>query len=89
MLFIDPLDGTLSYTLNELGDVTTLIGLSVASEPMIGIISSPFDDNNKFQEKVYFGYKKQHQAYMVEGQQFELINGGSLIDPQQLKTPDL
>jgi len=38
IVWVDPLDGTLSYVNNELDSVTTLIGLSYDSVPMMGII---------------------------------------------------
>lgn len=38
VVWVDPLDGTLSYVKEEYDAVTTLIGVSVANEPIIGII---------------------------------------------------
>lgn len=38
IVWVDPLDGTLSYVNNELDSVTTLIGLSYETRPLIGII---------------------------------------------------
>ncbi len=42
IVWVDPLDGTLSYVKGELDAVTTLIGLSVGSVPVLGIIGYPF-----------------------------------------------
>lgn len=44
VVFIDPLDGTLSYTKNELDAITTLIGISYNNQPLIGIIGQPFQN---------------------------------------------
>jgi 3'-phosphoadenosine 5'-phosphosulfate (PAPS) 3'-phosphatase len=60
---VDPLDGTLSYVNGELDAVTTLIGLSVGTHPVLGIIGQPYpgevskDGVSKFDPKVYFGYE--------------------------------
>ena len=39
IVWIDPLDGTLSYVKNELDAVTVLIGVSHKKSPLMGIIS--------------------------------------------------
>ena len=42
VVWVDPLDGTLSYVNGELDAVTTLIGLSIGSEPVLGVIGLPY-----------------------------------------------
>ena len=44
VVWVDPLDGTLSYVKNELDAVTTLIGLSNKNLPIAGIIGHPYPD---------------------------------------------
>lgn len=39
ILWIDPLDGTLSYIKNELEAVTNMIGLSSNKRPVLGLIA--------------------------------------------------
>ena len=41
-VWIDPLDGTLSYTQGYLDEVTTLIGASYQGKARFGIIGSPY-----------------------------------------------
>lgn len=52
IVWVDPLDGTLSYVNGELDAVTTLIGLSVGSVPVLGIIGYPFSVMKK--NKIWF-----------------------------------
>ena len=42
IMWVDPLDGTLSYTKNELDAVTCLIGLSCNKKPVLGLIGAPY-----------------------------------------------
>ena len=44
VVWVDPLDGTLSFVNNELNAVTTLIGLSVGKDPILGVIGKPYMD---------------------------------------------
>ena len=41
-LWIDPLDGTLSFVRNELHQVSILIGIAVRDRPVAGVILEPF-----------------------------------------------
>lgn len=38
VVWVDPLDGTLSYVKEEYDAVTTLIGVSIGGKPLMGII---------------------------------------------------
>jgi 3'-phosphoadenosine 5'-phosphosulfate (PAPS) 3'-phosphatase len=42
VVWVDPLDGTLSYVNNEFDAVTTLIGLSIDKDPVLGVIGIPY-----------------------------------------------
>jgi len=55
-VYIDPLDGTKSYVDGRLPEVTTLIGLSYQSSPLIGLIGHPWSEGgDKFSPVVYAG----------------------------------
>jgi 3'(2'), 5'-bisphosphate nucleotidase len=41
-VWVDPLDGTLSYVNGEFDAVTTLIGLSINKNPVLGVIGQPY-----------------------------------------------
>ena len=42
VVWVDPLDATLSYTQGYLDEVTTLIGLSYQNKSRLGVIGLPF-----------------------------------------------
>jgi len=39
VVWVDPLDGTLSYVKEEYDAITTLIGVSLNNQPLMGLIS--------------------------------------------------
>lgn len=60
IVWIDPLDGTLSFVQGELDSVTTLIGVSYQGVPYMGIIGRPFtlksENKYQFDPYIYFGH---------------------------------
>ena len=65
ILWIDPLDGTLAYTKNELEAVTVLMGVSHKKSPLLGIIAHIYprksiEENRKcdydFDPQIYFAH---------------------------------
>lgn len=38
-VWLDPLDGTLDFVMNNLDNVTTLIGVSYNNQPLLGVVS--------------------------------------------------
>lgn len=46
-IYIDPLDGTNGFTKGKFHDVTTLVGISYKSYPLIGIVLEPFSTTNR------------------------------------------
>lgn len=51
VVWVDPLDGTKSYTLGDYKYVTTLIGVAYESQPIFGVIHQVFAENHP----VYWG----------------------------------
>lgn len=68
-VWIDPLDGTLSYLDNELDAVTTLIGISYKERPIIGIIAhyyQPIEEKSfLYKPCFYFGHKDLKQVHYI------------------------
>lgn len=56
-VWVDPLDGTLSYTQNYLHEVSTLIGLSCGGRARLGVIGLPYGHHYPYEYKprVVFG----------------------------------
>ena len=80
VVWIDPLDGTLSYVKNELDAVTTLIGLSNNLKPVLGIIGHPYprtvsNDPSKyeFDPQVYFGFSQVGNIFSYTASQLEQL----------------
>eukprot|EP00388_Colpodella_angusta_P009023 GDKJ01024268.1.p1 GENE.GDKJ01024268.1~~GDKJ01024268.1.p1 ORF type:complete len:375 (+),score=74.55 GDKJ01024268.1:90-1127(+) len=46
-IYIDPLDGTNGFTKGTYGDVTTLVGVSYKSSPLIGIVLEPLGSSDR------------------------------------------
>lgn len=89
IVWIDPLDGTLSYVDNELDAVTTLIGVSYKAQPIIGIVGHYFQSKGELFEynpRIYFGHKQTKQVHYVYDHEIKpfLLGEGSLI-PWELK----
>ncbi|EGR29628.1 hypothetical protein IMG5_151750 [Ichthyophthirius multifiliis] len=79
VVYIDPLDGTLSYVNGELDSVCTLIGVTINGLPTIGIVGQHYDDNNQYNPKIYFAHSQVNQVFYAygselneEGRQFYL-----------------
>lgn len=53
IVWIDPLDGTLSYTQGYLDEVTTLIGASYQGKSRFGVIGSPYQKSIIDNQLVY------------------------------------
>ena len=91
-IWIDPLDGTLSYVDHELNAVCTLIGVSHKSRPLLGLVAQYYEvtagsNNFLYNPKIYFGHKdmkKVHYIYDKELKSPELFGEGSII-PWDLK----
>lgn len=72
VVWVDPLDGTLSYVKEEYDAVTTLIGVSIANKPLMGVIGQPYrlkDSAFSFEPKIYFGHVDVPAVYSVLGAQ--------------------
>ncbi|EGR27947.1 hypothetical protein IMG5_186090 [Ichthyophthirius multifiliis] len=71
--WIDPLDSTISYLNGQYEDVTSLLGLTFEEKPIAGIICKPFNSQNQFFPKIYYGYvlggKK--EVYFLNGQELD------------------
>jgi 3'-phosphoadenosine 5'-phosphosulfate (PAPS) 3'-phosphatase len=86
-VWVDPLDGTLSYVNNELDAVTTLIGLSIGSEPVLGVIGHPYAGTDaQFKPQVYFGYTNQKKVFYCYGSDIEK---NETFIPFDLPTPQV
>lgn len=53
---MDPLDGTKEYVKGELENVTTIVGVSYKSKPIIGLIGKHFSKENMHIPYIYYGY---------------------------------
>lgn len=88
VVWIDPLDGTLSYVDNELDAVCTLIGVSYKSRPLMGLVGHYYQkkENFAYQPQVFFGHKDMNQVHYVYDHELfpYLLKEGSLI-PWELK----
>ena len=65
--WIDPLDSTISYVKGELDAVTSLIGLTINSKPVVGIISQPYTRNNVYNPKIYYGFSDLKEVFYIYG----------------------
>lgn len=67
-MWVDPLDGTLSYTQGHLHEVTTLIGLSYKREARLGIIGLPYTNNapGQYHPRVVFGSSHHPLVYEMD-----------------------
>ena len=93
IIWIDPLDGTLSYVDNELDAVCTLIGVSYKSRPLMGIVSEYYekDNGNKdgflYKPRTFFTHKDTKQVHYIYDKELNsgvLLGEGSII-PWDLK----
>ncbi|KAL4450921.1 hypothetical protein ABPG74_011763 [Tetrahymena malaccensis] len=75
VVWIDPLDGTLSYVKEEYDAVTTLIGVSIHNRPLMGIISQPYrlekNGTYTFKPKIYFGHVDSSQVFYAYGEELD------------------
>ena len=67
VVWVDPLDGTAQFVIDNLSAVTVLIGLSVKGESKIGVVHFPYSSNDA-QSAVpmtLFG-TREHGAYIIK-----------------------
>ncbi|KRW99652.1 hypothetical protein PPERSA_03453 [Pseudocohnilembus persalinus] len=85
IVWIDPLDGTLSYVNNELECVTNLIGLTYEEKPLMGIIAQPFqmqeDGSYIFCPKIYFSHVYQNIVYKIDMKNMQMEDYAIQINP--------
>jgi 3'-phosphoadenosine 5'-phosphosulfate (PAPS) 3'-phosphatase len=64
-VWIDPVDGTLSYTEGNLDEVSTLIGLSYKNRARLGVIGLPYLSSPlyKYSPRVFFGSSTHRRVY--------------------------
>ena len=55
IVFVDPLDGTRSFTKGKMNQVTTLITLVHNKEPIAAAIGDPYESHEKYRPTVYIG----------------------------------
>lgn len=101
IVWIDPLDGTLSYVDNELDAVCTLIGISHKKRPLLGLVGEYYKRNNDgvtftYEPKFIFGHKDMRSVHYVYDRELEKENSGymgkELLIPWELKpkrNPDI
>lgn len=66
-VYIDPLDGTKSYVDGKLRDVTTLIGLSYKSSPLIGLVNQIWAESLDHSNPVtYVGIMGSHKVLAIK-----------------------
>jgi len=70
IVWIDPLDGTLSYVNHELDAVCTLIGVSYKKRPILGMVGEYYKRNAdgttfSYDPKVFFGHKDTKAVHYV------------------------
>ena len=79
VVYVDPLDGTKSFVEGRLRDVTTLVGLSYKSEPLLGIIAQQWPETKEhFAPVAYVG--------MVGAPSVHVIRVNGVNDYQLLKS---
>jgi 3'-phosphoadenosine 5'-phosphosulfate (PAPS) 3'-phosphatase len=54
-LWVDPLDGTKSFSTGGTEYVTSLIGVSIKGRPRIGVIHKPYLSSDGLHSKTYLG----------------------------------
>jgi 3'(2'), 5'-bisphosphate nucleotidase len=87
IVFVDPLDATLSFTKNELENITTLIGLGYQKRPYLGVIGHPFkkkdEANYEFNPRIYFSHRNVKKVFYLNAD--EVHSGVTGVLPWQLK----
>lgn len=82
IVWVDPLDGTLSYTKNELDAVCTLIGVSHKNRPIMGLVCQHYekvkDNEYIYNPKIYFGHANMFGIHYIYGNEIAK-SPGSLI----------
>lgn len=81
-VWVDPVDGTLSYTEGQLDEVSTLIGLSFRGKARLGVIGLPYmaAPEYRFSPRVFFGEAEHGTVY-------ELGQEGRMAEYRRRKTP--
>jgi 3'(2'), 5'-bisphosphate nucleotidase len=86
IVWIDPLDGTLSYIKGEMDCVTTLIGVSVKGKPILGLIGKPYKKNGDgydFSPMTYFAHANMNKIYYT----YEKDIKSKVLIPYELDKP--
>ena len=65
VVWIDPLDGTNDFVTGNLPAVTVLIGLSIKGVSRVGIVHSPFNEDNNALGRTLFG-TIEHGLYRID-----------------------
>jgi len=67
VVWVDPLDGTAQFVIDNLSAVTVLIGLSVKGESKIGVVHFPYSANDAQQSTpiTLFG-TREHGAFILK-----------------------
>ena len=70
IVFVDPLDGTRSFTKGNMESVTTLITLVHKNEPIAAAIGDPYETRTQFRPTVYIGARGLNKVIQFESKGF-------------------